>query len=223
MYLSEKYRIFRTNTHRMDTNKKIAQIVKERIEAGERGDIYFVSSFSDLQNDQAVTKSLQRLSDEGILIRLSKGVYLYPETTRFGTITPPIEEIVKSIAERDNVAVLPTGSTALNKLGFSTQVPMNAVFLTTGSTRTIKIGNRKIVFKHSVPKNFAYKGVLMPLIVESFKELGKSNVDDEVFKKTRKIVSALPETDFTTFVEDLQYAPQWIRTIIQQTIRENRI
>ncbi len=113
----------------MDTNKKIAQIVKERIEAGEKGSIYFVNSFSDLQNDQTVTKTLQRLAKEGFLIRLSKGVYLYPETTRFGTITPTIDEIIKSIAKRDNISILPAGNTALNKLGFSTQIPMNAIFI----------------------------------------------------------------------------------------------
>lgn len=207
----------------MDTNKKIVQIVKERIEAGEQGTIYFVNSFSDLQNDQTVTKSLQRLSEEGFLIRLSKGVYLYPENTRFGTINPSVDDIVKSIAERDNVSILPTGSTALNKLGLSTQVPMNAVFLTTGSTRTIKVGNRKILFKHSAPRNFAYKGMLMPLVVESLKELGENNIDDETYKKLGKIVSTLSETDFATFLEDLQYVPQWIRTIIQKIIKENKI
>lgn len=221
--MSEKYRIFRTNRYLMNTNKKIAQIVKERIEAGKQGVIYFVNSFSDLQNDQTVTKSLQRLSEEGFLIRISKGVYLYPETTRFGTMNPSIDEIVKSIAERDNVSILPTGSTALNKLGLSTQVPMNAVFLTTGSTRTIKIGNRKVLFKHSAPRNFVYKGMLMPLIVESLKELGENNIDGETYKKLGKIISSLPESDFATFIEDLQYAPQWIRTIIQKMIKENKI
>lgn len=207
----------------MDANKKIAQIVKERIEAGEQGTIYFVNSFSDLQNDQTVTKSLQRLSEEGVLTRLSKGIYLYPETTRFGTITPSIDEIVKSIAERDNVSILPTGSTALNKLGFSTQVPMNAVFLTTGSTRTIKIGNRKVLLKHSAPRNFAYKGTLMPLVVESLKELGEKNVDKKVFKKLEKIVSNLSDNEIITFTEDLQYAPQWIRVIIQKIIKDKKI
>ncbi len=205
----------------MDTNKKIAQIVKERIEAGEKGSIYFVNSFSDLQNDQTVTKTLQRLAKEGFLIRLSKGVYLYPETTRFGTITPTIDEIIKSIAKRDNISILPAGNTALNKLGFSTQIPINAIFLTTGSTRTIKIANRKILLKHSVPGNFAYKGALMPLVVESLKELGEKNIDREVYKKLEKIISALSESDIITFTEDLQYAPQWIRTIIQKIIKDN--
>lgn len=206
-----------------EQNKKIAQEVKKRIADGGNGKIYFANNFSDLQNDQTVTKALQRLSEEGFLIRLSKGIYLYPESTRFGILTPSVDDIVKAIAERDNALILPTGSTALNKLGFSSQVPMNAVYLTTGSTRTLKIGNRKLSLKHSAPRNFAYKGTLMPLIVESLKELVESSIDKEVIGKIEKIVSSLPETDFNLFVDDLQYAPQWIRTIIQKVIKENHI
>ena len=65
--------------------------------------------------------------------------------------------------------------------------------------------------------------MLMPLVVESLKELGENNIDDETYKKLGKIVSTLSETDFATFHEDLQYVPQWIRTIIQKIIKENKI
>ena len=203
-----------------NTNKKIAHIVKERIEEGDKGQIYFVNNFSDLQNDQTVTKALQRLAEDGLLIRLSKGVYLYPETTRFGIIIPSVEEIVKAIAERDNVMILPSGKTALNKLGLSSQVPMNAVFLTTGSTRTIKVGNRKLLLKRAAPRNFAYKGTLMPLVTESLKALGENNIDEEINDKLKHIILSLSDTDFITFTEDLQYVPQWIRGIILKIIKD---
>ncbi len=203
-----------------NTNKKIAHIVKERIEEGDKGQIYFVNNFSDLQNDQTVTKALQRLAEDGLLIRLSKGVYLYPETTRFGIIIPSVEEIVKAIAERDNVMILPSGNTALNKLGLSSQVPMNAVFLTTGSTRTIKVGNRKLLLKRAAPRNFAYKGTLMPLVTESLKALGENNIDEEINDKLKHIILSLSDTDFITFTEDLQYVPQWIRGIILKIIKD---
>ncbi|MGE5382738.1 MAG: DUF6088 family protein [Omnitrophica WOR_2 bacterium] len=207
----------------VEQEKKIAQEVKKRIAAGEKSKIYFVNNFSDLQNDQTVTKALQRLSAEGFLIRLSQGIYLYPEPTRFGALLPSLDDIVKAIAERDNALILPTGSTALNKLGFSSQVPMNAVYMTTGSTRTIKVGNRKLSLKHSAPRNFVYKGTLMPLVVESLKVLGENNIDNEVKVKLGKIISSISETDLNTFVEDLQYTPQWIRTIIQKITKKNQL
>lgn len=44
----------------------------------------------------------------------------------------------------DNTKVLPSGMTALNTLGLSTQVPMNYTYLTTGSERTVNLSNRKM-------------------------------------------------------------------------------
>ncbi|WGU69530.1 DUF6088 family protein [Capnocytophaga canimorsus] len=45
--------------------------------------------------------------------------------------------------------MVPSGVLALNTLGLSTQVPLNLVYYTDGSARTINLGNRKVVFKKS--------------------------------------------------------------------------
>jgi len=68
-----------------------------------------------------------------------------------------------------------------NKIGFSTQVPMNAVFLTTGAPRRINIGvGRGILFKHSsAGNNFAYRSELMMLIVTAMRAIGEGNLSEE--------------------------------------------
>ena len=83
----------------------------------------------------------------------------------------PLEEIAEEIAVRDHVQIMPTGSTSANILGLSTQVTMTASYLTTGASRDIKIGNRLIRFRRAAPRNFAYKGKTVALIVQAFKEL----------------------------------------------------
>ena len=125
--------------------------------------LYMVSDFAHLNNDGLVTRALSRLEKEGVLIRLSQGLYLYPLRNKFGVLRPSIEDIAYVIAEKDKARIIPSGLTALNKLGLSTQVTMNAVYLT-------DIGNRKIIFKRSAPRNFAYKTDLFPLIVAAMKE-----------------------------------------------------
>lgn len=62
------------------------------------------------------------------------------------------------IAKRDKARLLPTGAYAQNALGLSTQVPLKIVYLTDGSPRMIKIGERTIQFKKTTPKNLALKG-----------------------------------------------------------------
>ena len=66
--------------------------------------------------------------------------------------------------------------TVQTKLGLSTQVTMNAVYLTDATAREIKIGNRTIVFKRSAPRNFAYETDVFPLVVGAMKEIGEANV-----------------------------------------------
>ena len=80
-----------------------------------------VSDFAHLNNDGLVTRALSRLEKEGVLIRLSQGLYLYPLQNKFGVLRPSIEDIAYAIAEKDKARIIPSGLTALNKLGLSTQ------------------------------------------------------------------------------------------------------
>ena len=82
-----------------------------------------------------------------MLVRISQGIYLYPMRNRFGILEPSIDDIAVAIAQKDKAGIIPSGLTALNKLALSTQVTMNAVYLTDATAREIKIGNRTIVFK----------------------------------------------------------------------------
>ena len=121
--------------------------IRERIELQGENTLYIVRDFADLNNDGLVTRALSRLEKEGMLVRISQGIYLYPMRNRFGILKPSIDDIAVAIAQKDKAGIIPSGLTALNKLALSTQVTMNAVYLTDATAREIKIGNRTIVFK----------------------------------------------------------------------------
>src|SRR5687768_1846931 len=112
-----------------------------------RGKIFFPSNFSNFGSETAIRKALNRIEKKGILIRLAHGIYLYPKQHKdLGALQPSIEEIAIAISKRDKARIIPTGIQALNKLGLSTQVPVNAVYLTDGTPRTISVGKRRIKF-----------------------------------------------------------------------------
>lgn len=121
--------------------------IRERIELQGENTLYMVRDFADLNNDGLVIRALSRLEKEGMLVRISQGIYLYPMRNRFGILKPSIDDIAVAIAQKDKAGIIPSGLTALNKLALSTQVTMNAVYLTDATAREIKIGNRTIVFK----------------------------------------------------------------------------
>ena len=121
--------------------------IRERIELQGENTLYIVRDFADLNNDGLVTRALSRLEKEGMLVRISQGIYLYPMRNRFGILKPSIDDIAVAIAQKDKAGIIPSGLTALNKLALSTQVTMNAVYLTDATAREIKIENRTIVLK----------------------------------------------------------------------------
>lgn len=158
---------------------------------------------------------LSELCNAGKLVRVATGIYVKPKMSRFGPVMPTIGEIAQTIAKRDDAQLLPTGATAENYLGFSTQVPMNAVYLTSGTPRKIKIGRRTLTLKHSVPSTFAYKGKIMPILVLALKSIKQYNIDNETLDIVYGVLKDNPEDD--TWHEDIAHAPRWIRKIVIET------
>ena len=190
--------------------------IKSKLTYARYGEVFFVSSFPQFDVEY-VTKLLSIFEKEGIITRIAKGVYVKARKTRFGIIYPSAYELVKEIAKRDKAKVYPTGDTAANRLGFSTQVPMNACFLTSGTPRTLKLGNRIVTLKHGVPKNFAYKGELMPELVQALRNIGKENITEDIEKRIAQLLTETPEPQ--TIEHDLLLAPVWIRQIIKRNIK----
>ena len=118
--------------------------LRQRIEAMPEDCILFRSDFPEYHTE-FVGSVLSELTTEGMLVKITHGIYAKPRNSRFGVVLPSVDKAVQAIAVRDNAEVLPSGMTALNALGLSTQVPMNYTYLTTGSERTINLSNRRVV------------------------------------------------------------------------------
>ena len=168
------------------TNNQIVH----KINKSKRGKIFFLKDFAFLGTNIAIRHSLSRLCQDGMLIRLSAGVYLYPKISELiGTVYPSIEDIAKAIAKSEKARLIPTGLYALNKLGLSTQVPMRVIFLTDGTPRNIKIGGKtSIIFKKTIPKYLALKGKITTLVIFALKEIGKNQVLPEELEKIKSVL-----------------------------------
>ena len=55
-----------------------------------------------------VTKLLAIFEKEGIISRISKGVYVKARKTRFGILYPSAFELASEIAKRDKAVIIPT-------------------------------------------------------------------------------------------------------------------
>ncbi len=186
--------------------------LKQRIEAMPEDCILFRSDFPEYHTE-FVGSILAELTTEGVLTKIAHGIYAKPRKSKFGVVLPSVDKVIQAIAVRDNAKVLPSGITALNSLGLSTQVPMNYTYLTTGSERTINLSNRKVVLKRGVPKNFCYGTHLISLLVQALKALKKENIGENELNIIRQLVSK--ETDKEILIKDVDMMPAWMKRIIK--------
>ncbi len=187
------------------------------IKAKGRGNIFFSSDFTAYGEVKAVGKSLERLTAKGNIVRLARGIYTYPEIDTIlglGILMPSIEQIAETIARRDKARIVPTGIYAMNKLGISTQVPMNVVYLTDGAPRKVSLGSgRSIQFKYTTPKNLSFTNPLAMLVTFALKEVGRDNMTEDI---TKQIKSVLQKESKENILADEALMPAWIRTFTRR-------
>ena len=92
----------------------VVEKIKRKIIHCKFGEVFFVSSFPQYDVEY-VTKLLAVFEKEGIISRISKGVYVKARKTRFGILYPSAFELVTEIAKRDKAVINPTGVTAANQ------------------------------------------------------------------------------------------------------------
>lgn len=112
------------------------------------GGLISPKEFLHLASRAAVDQSLARLAREGQLLRVGRGAYALPVAGRFGSRPPSTEAVVEAIQSTHGEVVVPNGAAEANALGMTTQVPTREIFLTSGPTRTLRLGNRIVELKH---------------------------------------------------------------------------
>lgn len=182
------------------------------------GTIFIPDDFTTCGTPDAVRSGLSRLCRNRKLYRFARGIYYTPTYDKWdGTIREPsLDAIALKIAQRDNARVIPTGAYALNKLGLSTQVPTNIIYITDGCARQMKFSEGKsITFRHSNDLgNFAYQSKLMQLAVLAMREIGEKDITKDQKEIIKKMITEhVEEQDFN---HDIMLAPTWIKTILQR-------
>lgn len=205
-----KFRFMGTNS----SYKVMSEVVKQ----AKNGTIFIPDDFVTYGTPDAIRSGLTRLCRNGKLQRFAKGIYYVPMYDKWdGTPREPsLDAIAQKIAQRDNARIIPTGVYALNKMGLSTQVPANIIYITDGSARQIKFGDKKsITFRHSNDLgNFAYQSKLMQLAVLAMREIGEKLISEEQIAKIKNMITEyVSEQDFN---HDIVLAPTWVKMILQR-------
>jgi Family of unknown function (DUF6088) len=126
-------------------SKFIARLVRNRIEQGGEK-LWRHQDFRDLPFTP-VARALSRLAEQGIIERLSKGVYYHARSTSFGKSLPNPTAVQKLASDKKRV--FPSGVAAANLLGFTTQTARrNEVSTIAGSLPRKLMGTEAVIHTH---------------------------------------------------------------------------
>jgi predicted transcriptional regulator of viral defense system len=179
------------------------------------GSVFTLADFYDLGETYTVQKALQRMSKDGTVERVGRGLYLYP---KFGellkkNIPASVDEVARAIARRFAWTITPNGENALNYLGLSTQVPAVPLYFSNGPSRIYTYGKFNIQFKNRASREIAGKSYKSRLVIQALKALGEDSATKEV---ERKIKQQLNEQEKLALIDDTRNAAGWIRNIARR-------
>ena len=179
------------------------------------GWVFSPRDFLDLGGRPTVDSALHRMEKRSEIRRVIRGIYDYPRFSKFldQNLSPDIDQVARALARKFRWRIQPSGATALNFLGLSTQVPARAVYLSDGPDRAYQVGNMALVFEHTALKESGVKLKESGLIVQALKSLGQERITPEVISKIRKW---LPESLRAKVLADTKTTTGWVYSAIQQ-------
>ncbi|MBL8025418.1 MAG: hypothetical protein JNL74_03360 [Fibrobacteres bacterium] len=185
-----------------------------------RGWAFSPNDFNGLSSRDAIRKALSRLEESGTIRRVLHGIYDYPRNSKFteGFLGPDPEKVALAIARKFKWDVQPSGTTALNVLGLSTQVVAQYVYSSNGPTRTFKWGEgAKVVFRHTKHRDFADLSPKTALIILAVKALGREHVTARIIEKLQQ---QLTRTEKSRALKESRSVTGWVFDILLQVCKE---
>ncbi|GLQ22564.1 hypothetical protein GCM10007853_04380 [Algimonas ampicilliniresistens] len=147
--------------------------IRSRIQRKDRGSVFTPSDFLAVGSRTSIDKALSRLAQDGLIRRLSQGVYDYPKISpRFGPLSPNLDDVADAIVRKDGHKLQIPPSRAANLLGLTNQVLANSVYLTNGRTRTRQVGQTSITLKQAAPKNLVAAGTTAGTVFQALRYVG---------------------------------------------------
>ncbi len=195
--------------------------IRERILSSEDGSVFVASDFADVADTTTVRQCLHRLCQGGIIRRIIRGVY---EKLKYSKLLDEYvaadpDMVAGALARNYHWTIVPSGNTALNLLGLSTQVPATWSYISDGPYKIYEWNSTKLEFKHRTNKEITGLSYMTGLVIQALKTLGKSNVSPEVIQT---LTTKLSEEEKQICLKEATEATDWVYDIIRKICGGNR-
>lgn len=196
----------------------LASIIEKRINESSCGEVFIVSDFMDVAPYDTARKTLSRLCEDGLIKKITRGMYY---KAKFSTlineyVKPDMNLVANAFARNFGWTIVPSGETAVNLLGLSTQVVGRYNFISSGPYRSYNIDGIIISFSHRMEKEFNGLSYKSRLIIQSIKAIGSEQID----KYIGSIRNKLSDEEKKTLLSETQRTTTWVYEVIKKICKE---
>lgn len=173
-----------------------------------RGEPFTTARLLGLGPRATVDQALSRLTREGSLTRVRRGVYMRPKFSRFvGNVPADPEAVIRAIAASTGEIIAPTGATAANQLGLTTQVALGHVYRTSGRSRDVRIGRTIVKLRHASARQLALANTPAGTALAALRYLGPDAVTERTIRQVRRRIGA---RQFALLLNATGAMPAWL-------------
>ena len=192
----------------------ITSKIRKRIIRKGRMAIFSSADFQDLGSRAGVNRALSRLASQGMIRRLTRGIYDYPKHFPiWGVNAPFLPDVAAAIVRNKGQILQISPSRAANALGLSNQVPARYVYMTDGSSRTVMVRGQSIEFRKAAPSTLVGAGQMTGAVFQALRCFGKRRVTDRMIGW---LADNLKEKDKQLLAKQSRHVQVWMRPIIRQ-------
>lgn len=188
----------------------LPETILQQAQSLPEGGVLSPKEFLHLGSRSAVDQAFSRLAKAGKLLRVARGAYAAPVSSRFGSRAPAPEKVVKALAEQSGEIVAPHGASAANDLGLTQQVPIREVYLTSGRTRKLKLGRSEVLVKHAPRWMLALGTRPAGAAVRALAWMGPTHADESLASLRR----TLPRSEWQALTSARATLPGWMAQAI---------
>ena len=198
----------------------INQKVQDRIDGFPTGHVFMASDFNDLADVNTIWQYLARLEHQGRVSRITRGTYYKPAFSKLiGEYeAPSIPETARALAHNYHWTIAPSGNTALNLLGLSTQVPAKWTYISDGPYRSYTIGNQVLEFRHRSNREISGLSEKSAMVVQAIRAIGQGRLSEQNINKIRGI---LTDAERIALLKETKNVAGWIYRYIKTICSED--
>lgn len=188
-------------------SEPIAKQVLSIIETAPNDTIFASVDFSRLAIGDTIRKTLNRLEEQGVLVKLLPSIY---KKRDFQDVSP--ESVAKAIARQNNWTIVPTSNFAKAKVFMHSMLIETFEFLSTGSSKKYDLREFKLVFTQSDLSHYEGMSEITVCVLETLKNLTKKGCTQ---KALQKLSSILTPQDLDLILAQTKSVEPWIVKCLQ--------